>query len=119
MAKSGSMDNALQLMVKRIREHPAPLASQQIRLTLHGDGGGTWTLRTGAEGVSLAAGEGDGQHTVEVIAQAEAIRPVLEGKMDGRAAFLAGGIRVRGDVMAVEGLSAAIGTHQPHSAAGG
>jgi len=43
---------------------------------------------------------------------------VLEGKVDGRAAFLAGGIRVRGDVMAVERLSSALGTHKRHSLAG-
>lgn len=112
MAKSESVEGALQQIVKRMREHPGPLGSHQIRLDVQGAGGGVWTLRSGAEGVSLAPGEGDGRHTVEVIAQAEALRPVLEGKIDGREAFLRGGIRVRGDVMAVETLSAALGAHK-------
>jgi hypothetical protein len=114
MATPHSVDGALQSLANRIREHPAPLGSHRIRLDLHGEGGGVWTLQTGAEGVSLVPGEGNGAHTVEVIAEVEAIKPVLEGSSDGRAAFLAGGIRVRGDVIAVEQLSAALGTHKRH-----
>lgn len=110
-----AMEDALQSLAKRMREHPAPLGSHHIRLQLVGSGGGVWSLRTSSEGTSLVAGEGDGDHTVEVIAEAEAIKPVLDGAVDGRAAFLAGGIRVRGDVIAIEQLSAALGTHAPRS----
>jgi len=118
MATSHSIERALESIAKRMREQRAPLAPHHIRLNLRGDGGGVWTLRTGAEGVSLTSGEGDGEPTVEVIAEAEAIRGVLEGEVDGREAFLAGGIRVRGDVMAIEQLSAALGTHKPRSSGG-
>jgi putative sterol carrier protein len=115
MAESQSLESVLQSVAGRIRDHPTSLGSHQIRLDLRGNGGGVWTLSTGAEGVTLVPGEGSGEHTVEVIADVEAIKPVLEGARDGRAAFLAGGIRVRGDVIAVEKLSAALGTHEPSS----
>jgi len=113
------MDEALQSLASRIREHPGPLGSHRIRLSLHGEGGGVWTLQTDAAGVSLVPGEGDGAPTVEVIAEVDAIRPVLEGSQDGRAAFFAGGIRVRGDVLAIEQFSAALGTHKPQSSGEG
>jgi len=119
MATPHSMDEPLQSLASRIREHPGPLGSHRIRLSLHGEGGGVWTLQTDAAGVSLVPGEGDGAPTVEVIAEVDAIRPVLEGSQDGRAAFFAGGIRVRGDVLAIEQFSAALGTHKPQSSGEG
>lgn len=119
MATPHSMDEPLQSLASRIREHPSPLGSHRIRLSLQGEGGGVWTLQTDAAGVSLVPGEGDGPHTVEVIADVDAIRPVLEGSRDGRDAFLAGGIRVRGDVLAIEQFSAALGTHKPRSSGKG
>jgi hypothetical protein len=115
---SQATEDSLQLLAKRIREHPGPLGSHHIRLQLVGSGGGVWSLRTSSEGTSLVAGEGDGDHTVEVIAEAAAIMSVLDGAVDGRAAFLAGGIRVRGDIIAIEQLSAALGTHSPRSSSG-
>src|SRR5215831_3933292 len=118
MAASPSVEGALQILVKRIREHPGPLGSHNIRLQLHGPGGGLWSLRTAADGVTLVTGEGEGPHTAEVMGDSEAIRAVLECTRDGRDAFLAGGIRVRGDVLAVEQLSAALGTHKRQAAGG-
>jgi hypothetical protein len=115
---SQAMEDSLQLLAKRIREHPASLGSHHIRFQLVGSGGGVWSLRASSEGTSLVAGEGDGDHTVEVIAEADAIKRVLDGIVDGREAFLAGGIRVRGDVIAIEQLSAALRTHAPSSSSG-
>src|SRR5512142_3105997 len=106
MATPHSMDETLRSLASRIREHPGPLGSHRIRLRLHGEGGGVWTLQTDSAGVSLVPGEGEGAPTVEVIPDVDAIRPVLEGSQDGRAAFFAGGIRVRGDVLAIEQFSA-------------
>jgi hypothetical protein len=111
MAKSSPVESALQSLAKRIDEHPGQLGSHRIRLSINGAGGGVWTLQTRDGDVTLVRGDGDGAHTAEVIAEAAAIRPVLEGKADGRAAFLAGGIRVRGDVIALQRFSAALGTH--------
>ncbi len=119
MATPYSMDGALQSLASRMREHPGPLGPHRIRLDLHGEGGGVWTLQTGAAGVSLVTGEGEGPPTVEVIAEVAAIKPVLEGRQDGRAAFLAGGIRVRGDLLAITQLSAALGMHRPSTARDG
>jgi SCP-2 sterol transfer family len=119
MATPDSMDGMLQLLARRMREHPGSLGSHRIRLDLRGAGGGVWTLQTGAAGVSLVSGEGDGVPSAEVIADVAAIKPVLEGRQDGRAAFLAGGIRVRGDVLAITQLSAVLGTHQPSAVRGG
>jgi putative sterol carrier protein len=119
MAASYSVNDVLQSFASRVREHPGSLGSHTIRLTIHGEGGGVWTLRTGDGEVSLVPGEGDGAPTVEVAAEAEALVPVLSGDVDGRAAFLAGGIRVRGDVGAIQQFSAALGTHQPRRAGGG
>ena len=112
MAKSSSVEGALQSLAKRMREHSGELGPHRIRLSINGAGGGVWTLQSRDGEVSLVKGDGDGAHTAEVIAEADAIQPVLEGKTDGRAAFLAGGIRVRGDVLALQRFSAALGTHQ-------
>lgn len=116
MAESTPVEGALQSLAKRIREHPGQLGPHRIRLSINGAGGGVWTLQTRDGDVSLVRGDGDGAHTAEVIAEADAIGPVLEGKADGRAAFLAGGIRVRGDVLALQRFSAALGTHQSRRA---
>jgi hypothetical protein len=89
MAKTSSVEGALQSLAKRIREHPGQLGPHRIRLNINGAGGGVWTLQTRDGDVSLVPGDGDGAHTAEVIAEADAIAPVLEGKADGRAASLA------------------------------
>src|SRR5947209_6769300 len=47
----------------------------------------------------------------EVACDPEVIRAVMEGRIDGRQAFLQGGIRVRGDISLLERLSLALGTH--------
>ena len=119
MARTSSVESALQSLAARIREHPGQLGPHRIRLSINGAGGGIWTLQARDGDVSLVPGDGDGAHTAEVIAEADAIKPVLEGKTDGRAAFLAGGIRVRGDVLALQRFSAALGTHQSRRAGTG
>jgi hypothetical protein len=119
MAKTSSVEDALRSLAKRIDEHPGQLGPHRIRLSVNGAGGGVWTLQARDGAVTLVRGDGDGAHTAEVIADADAIGPVLQGKADGRAAFLAGGIRVRGDVLALQRLSAALGTHVSRRAGSG
>jgi ubiquinone biosynthesis protein UbiJ len=85
-----------------------------IRLRLLGEGGGVWTLRTGSNGATLTVGEGDGEPTLEVIAEADVLWSVLDGRTDGRTAVHEGGIRVSGDIAAVKRLAAALGTYTPH-----
>ncbi len=115
-ASSRSTEEALQGLVKRMSERRASVGgTHHIRLQVEGDGGGVWVIDLGDPGAGLAIGESGREPTAEVVADGAALRAVLEGRIDGRDAFLAGTIRVRGDIVALEQLSASLGTHVPSS----
>ncbi len=113
-AAGESIEPALEALVTRMRQGEGE--QHAIRLQLSGPQGGTWSVETVEGQLRLVKGSGSQSPRVEVHADAASIRRVLDGEVDGRAAFLSGGILVRGDVASLERLSAALGTHAPAGA---
>jgi SCP-2 sterol transfer family len=108
---SDSIEPALENLVTRMGHRDGTSQHHSIRLQLSGPHGGTWSIETVEGQPRLVRGHGSRTPSVEVHAEAESIRRVLDGTVDGRTAFLAGGILVRGDVASLEHLSASLGTH--------
>ena len=107
-----AVEPLLQELVARVKRVTKPGEQHSIRIQLVGEPG-FWVIETIEGEVRLSEGAGPSSPRVEVIADPAVIKAILSGKKEGKAAFLAGGIRVRGDVRAVERLSAAMGTHKP------
>jgi hydrogenase maturation factor HypE len=81
-----------------------------IVLRLSGKGGGTYRLACGHQEVRVAETvDVDAPPLIEVIGDAEAVRAILNGKVDARKQFLAGGIRVRGDLQYLSDLALELG----------
>ena len=110
-----SVEPLLRDLVARMNRATKSGEKHSIRIQLLGERSGVWGIETVKGEVQLSRGAGPSNPTLEVIAKPAVIRAILDGKKDGRAAFLAGGIRVRGDIAAAERLSAAMGTHKPSS----
>jgi alkyl sulfatase BDS1-like metallo-beta-lactamase superfamily hydrolase len=115
-ASSQSIEPALEALVTRMNRSEARAQEHSIRLQLSGQQGGMWAIETVEGQLRLVKGPGSATPRAEVHADAATIRRVLDGEVDGRAAFLSGGILVRGDVASLERLSAALGTHAPAGA---
>ena len=87
-----------ELVSKLSPEIKAALAGD-IVLRLSGKGGGTYRVPTGSKHVEVSETvEVPAQPLIEVIGDAEAVQAVLDRKVNAREQFLAGGIRVRGDL---------------------
>jgi hypothetical protein len=115
-ADGRGVERALTDLVARMNEGGAHGHHHSILLRLSGPQGGMWTIESADGEHRLVTGSGAAAPRVEVHADAESIRRVLDGEVDGRMAFLSGGIMVRGDIAALERLSAALGTHVPSGA---
>ncbi len=113
--KATPVESILRDLVARMNRVAKAGERHSIRIQVLGKESGVWGIETVKGEVRLSR-SGPSSPTVEVIAVPAVLKSILDGKKDGRAAFLAGGIRVIGDVGAVERLSAAIGTHKPSSA---
>ena len=68
-----------------------------ILLRLEGPEGGDYRFPCGPEAGALSGGQRSDQ-LLEVTAGAARVRAILEGKKNARQEFLAGGMRVRGDI---------------------
>lgn len=80
-----------------------------IVLRLTGAGGGEYCIDYSAKGASLAKGMPRSTPLIEVMGDARRIRAILQGKKDARTQFLAGGIRVRGDLRYLSDLALELG----------
>jgi putative sterol carrier protein len=83
-----------------------------VILRLSGPGGGTYQLECGADKVQVTENSTDGVDTpplIEVIGDAEVIRAILEGQADARKQFLAGGIRIRGNMRYLSDVALELG----------
>lgn len=112
-ASGESIEPALEAFVTRIRQCAPENDRPSIRLHLSGPQGGVWSIEMVEDQLRLMNGPGSPNPTWEVHIDAAVLRRVLDGEVDGRTAFLSGGILVRGDTAAAERLSAALGTHSP------
>jgi hydrogenase maturation factor HypE len=83
----------------------------EVVLRLSGKGGGTFTVSADRRGKVQVAETADvaGQPLFEVIGDAEAVQAILDGKVDARKQFLAGGIRIRGDLQHASDLAVELG----------
>ena len=67
-------------------------------------------LAADRDGVRVVPAAGrTGPPLVEVLGDPEAVRAVLSGEVEGRKRFLAGGIRVRGDLRYLSDLALELG----------
>ncbi len=81
-----------------------------IMLRLTGNGGGTYRVTTGRGRAEVSENpDFQGVPLFEVIGDAEAVQAVLDGRIDAREQFLAGGIRVRGDLQHLSDLTVELG----------
>jgi SCP-2 sterol transfer family protein len=112
-APGESIEPALEAFVTRIRQCAPEIERPSIRLQLSGPQGGAWSIEMVEDQLRLMKGPGSQNPTWEVHADAAVVRSVLAGEVDGRTAFLSGGILVRGDTAAAQRLSAALGMHSP------
>jgi SCP-2 sterol transfer family len=112
-APSETIEPALEAFVTRIRECAPEIDRPSIRLHLSGPQGGAWSIEIVEDQLRLMKGPGSPNPKWEVHADAAVVRRVLAGEVDGRTAFLSGGILVRGDTVAAQRLSAALGMHSP------
>lgn len=83
-----------------------------IVFRLAGPGGGSFVVECSERGASVvesAAAGFDRTPLIEVIGDAERIQAVLNGEKDAREQFLAGGIRVRGDLRYLSDIALELG----------
>jgi predicted lipid carrier protein YhbT len=80
--------------------HAETLREGSIVFRLIGEGGGDFCLDCTAKKAKLTKGLPRRAELplVEVFGDARRIRAILEGRKDARAQFLAGGLRIRGDL---------------------
>lgn len=80
-----------------------------ILLHLTGEEAGDWCIDCSGEAMSVFQGKGEADPVVEVTGNAKRIVAILEGRKEARKAFVAGGIRVRGDIPYLEALGREMG----------
>jgi putative sterol carrier protein len=90
---------AKDLIDRLIRGFPPEKAAgidAEIQLHLTGEGGGDWTIKIANSKVSAAPGVSSSPRLTITAGLAD-IASVVEGKLDGTAAFLQGKIKLQGD----------------------
>lgn len=85
------------------------LRDGRIVLRMTGESGGNYCLHCKGGRVTLSQDIPEGSHNAELIGEAKQIRPILDGKKDARAHFLAGGFRVKGDIKYISDLAMELG----------
>jgi hypothetical protein len=108
-AEAGSLRHSLGELAGRIAGARSARAGD-IVLRLSGEGAGTYRLSSGQQGVQVFETADVGiQPLIEVMGDAAAVQAVIDGKVDARTQFLAGGIRVRGDLRHLSDLALELG----------
>lgn len=101
----GSLD---ELMPRVAKAKNARVGDIVFRLS--GKGGGTYRVSTGHGKAEVSESQDvGGVPLFEVIGEADAVQAILDGKADAREQFLAGGIRVRGDLQHLSDLTVELG----------
>jgi hypothetical protein len=108
MSKEPSAKTSIENFVKRLSKAKA-LRPGSIMLRLTGKGGGDICLECSNGGVRVSKGLPKGAPVIEVMGEGRRILAILEGKKDGRVQFLAGGIRVRGNIRYLSDLAMELG----------
>jgi hypothetical protein len=118
--KSDTADNirdglhkSLERLAKRLPESKS-LKAGDIVFKLAGPGGATLTFaiqssQSQARVVASDVSATDRPPLIEVIGDAETIQAIIDGKKDARRQFLAGGIRIRGDLLYLSDMALELG----------
>ena len=106
--KSQPVETVLANVAKRLGAAKA-VRGGHIVLHLKGAGGGVYHLDCSAGPPKVVKGTPRAAPIIEVIGDAKRILAIVEGKKDGRRQFLAGGIRVRGDLRYLSDLALELG----------
>ncbi len=106
--KPPDTEAALGALAKRLSRAKA-LRKGSVMLRLTGAGGGEYCLDCSSEGARLSKGIPRSAPLIEVMGDTRRIQEILEGKKDARTQFLAGGIRVRGDLRYFSNLALELG----------
>lgn len=102
---------ALQSIAPRVQQ-ARTRRNGDIAFRLAGTSGGKaeMVLAVESDGVRVVEAAGrTGTPLVEVLGDPEAVRAVLSGEVEGRRRFLAGGMRVRGDLRYLSDLAIELG----------
>lgn len=106
---SGTLRHSLDEIAAKIANARNARAGD-IVLRLSGKNAGTYRLSAGQGEVRVFETAGmDTQPVIEVMGDAEAVQAILDGKADARKQFLAGGIRLRGDLRYFSDLALELG----------
>jgi hypothetical protein len=106
-----SVTGSLRRVAERLEGSPT-LRSGTAVLHLRGADGGDYHLDSDARSVRLrdaGAAASSGEPMLEVFAEAETLRAILDGAQDATEQFLAGGIRVRGDLRLLSDVALELG----------
>ncbi len=106
-----SLNDSLGRLAQRLRESKS-LRRGDIVFRLVGPAGGNYCLECSESEVRVAefaAAGADRQPLIEVMGGAETIRAIIDGEKDATKQFLAGGIRVRGDLRYLSDMALELG----------
>lgn len=103
--------DSLRTLASRVGDTHRVLRGDVV-LRLSGEKGGTLRVKPGRGKDDIEITEADDSAAAplfEVIGDAEAVQAVLDGRVDGESQFLAGGIRIRGDLRSFSDLAQELG----------
>ena len=104
-----TFDSTLQEIAKKVQGN-RKLRHGDIAFRLSGRGKAEKVLTADRDGVRVVpAADRPQAPLIEVLGDAEKVRAVLAGEVEGRKQFLAGGIRVRGDLRYLSDLALELG----------
>jgi hypothetical protein len=104
-----ALDTTLNELARKV-QGSRKLRRGDIAFRLSGQGKAAMVLAADGDGVRvLPAADRQQTPLIEVLGDAETVRKVLAGEVEGRKQFLAGGIRVRGDLRYLSDLALELG----------
>lgn len=103
-----SVEASLASFLEKVREAKS-LRTGSIAFRLTGDEAGEYYIDNSPQGVRLLKSAPQSLPLIEVIGDARRIKTILEGKKNARTEFLAGGIRVRGDLRYLSDVALELG----------
>ena len=106
--KEACAETLLNDLTKRLSK-AKQLREGDILVHFTGDIESEYCLNCSAEGVQLSKERRHGMPLIEVISDAKRIQAILQDERDARMQFLAGGIRVRGDLRYFSDLAMELG----------
>ena len=105
------LHNSLGRLAQKLRDS-ASMRPGDIVLRLSGPAGGSYGLECSERDINVVESPAVGAERrplIEVMGPADVIRAIIDGEEDARRRFIAGGIRVRGDLRYLSDLALELG----------